>query len=265
MANFSGTMLLLAAISMSWCSDVGSWSTVAFLISSQNQRRPRAGAAATAVDTETETKGIIIDDENGVLTSLFGSDKARNDFFQYDLNENTAYFKRSPEDLPPPLSGFDMLSLYKSNDYISLRKRGSQDMLDRNTTNYNEFSAYIAGGGSAVVPIIPGDYMNSFKSQIEHELGHEVSMNVYHSGKSAVALNIHYDAYDVLVLQLQGEKEWIIQDDDFGKTSKHITKWANVTMTEGDLLYIPQGVYHAATTAAGFDSTTHVTIGLTHQ
>ena len=33
-------------------------------------------------------------------------------------------------------------------------------------------------------------------------------------------------------------------------------------MIPGDVLYIPQGIYHAATTAVGFDTTTHVTIGL---
>ena len=90
-------------------------------------------------------------------------------------------------------------------------------------------------------------------------------MNVYHSGTRAVALNIHYDAYDVLVLQLQGEKEWMIQGDNFGEKLGDITKWENVTMMAGDLLYLPQGVFHAATTAEGFDTTTHVTIGLTNK
>lgn len=264
MATLSSTslLLLLVAISMSWCVDVGSWSAVAFLITNQNQSRSRA-SAAVSVDNIEEVRETVINDDNGVLSSLFGSETARNNFFQQNIDKNTVYIKRSPNDIPPPIAGIDMLSLYESNDYISLRKRGSQDLLNRNTTSYDDFSAYIADGGSAVVPIIPGDYMNSFRSQIEESLGQEVSMNVYHSGTRAVALNIHYDAYDVLVLQLQGEKEWTIQGDNFGEKLSDITKWENVTMTEGDLLYLPQGVFHAATTAEGFDTTTHVTIGLT--
>ncbi len=262
MATLFSTSVLLVAVSMSWCVDVGSWSAVAFLLTNQNQCRSRRASAAVAVDIE-KVQETAINDENGVLSSLFGSDAARNNFFQHDIDKNTVYIKRSPNDVPPPIAGIDMLSLYESNDYISLRKRGSQDLLDRNTTSYDDFSAYIADGGSAVVPIIPGDYINSFRSQIEESLGQEVSMNVYHSGTRAVALNIHYDAYDVLVLQLQGEKEWTIQSDNFGEKLSDITEWENVTMMEGDLLYLPQGVFHAATTAEGFDTTTHVTIGLT--
>jgi len=100
-------------------------------------------------------------------------------------------------------------------------------------------------GDSALIPL---------KESIEMSLSREVGINVYHSGPSAVALNRHYDSYDVLVLQIDGEKEWEVCIDNI--------EWTNITMIPGDVLYIPKGIEHAATTAAGFDSTTHATIGL---
>ncbi len=209
--------------------------------------------------------------EDDVLASLFGSNEIRNDFFQNILGRRVAYFPRQCTNnnqhqqlLKPPMSGFDLSSFYDTNDWISLRKRGSQDMLDKQSTSYTDLTDYIAGGGSAIIPIIPGDYLHDTKVKIDSALGVKgelgTSMNIYHSGPSAVALNIHYDAYPVIVLQLEGRKEWIIQNDNFGETINGVTDWRNVTLTEGDLLYIPQGVYHAATGDPEHGST-HVTIG----
>lgn len=54
----------------------------------------------------------------------------------------------------------------------------------------------------------------------------------------------------------------MIQDDAFAQPAREVTEWRNITMTEGDLLYIPKGVLHAATTAEGYNTTTHATIGI---
>jgi hypothetical protein len=128
--------------------------------------------------------------------------------------------------------------------------------------SYDDFTKYINSGGSATVPIIDTDYMYPFRLQIEEALGQELSMNVYHSGPSAVALNRHYDSYDVFVLQLEGSKEWMLQEDGEREKIRSITTWSNATMASGDVMYIPQGIFHAATTAQKFDRSTHVTIGL---
>ncbi|KAL7427161.1 hypothetical protein ACHAXM_001460 [Skeletonema potamos] len=209
--------------------------------------------------------------ENDILASLFGSNERRNDFFCNVFRRRVACFPRLCTSnqhrklLEPPMSGIDLPSLYDTNDWISLRKRGSRDMLDKEQTSYIDLTGYIAGGGSAIIPIIPGDYLYTAKVQIEHALGLEedvgTSMNIYHSGPSAVALNIHYDAYPVLVLQLKGEKEWIIQNNNFGQKADDVTDWRNVTLTQGDLLYVPKGVFHAAT-GDPEQGSTHATIGL---
>lgn len=206
---------------------------------------------------------LSINDDQGVLASLFGSPECRDEFFLNKIGREVAYYPRSrSQTQPPPLVGINLLSLYETNEWISLRKRGSRDLIDKTQMSYDGLVQYIATGGSAVIPIRPGDYMYAFKAQNEQSLGvADTSMNIYHSGPSAVALNVHYDSYDVFVLQLEGHKEWMIQNDAFSQPMNEITEWRNVTMTEGDLLYIPKGVFHAATTAAGYDTTTHVTIG----
>lgn len=223
----------------------------------------------------------INDDEAGILAALFGSSNSRDHFFEHYFGRRVAYFPRLNElqlqqqsqqqQLEPPIRGIDLPNLYKTNEWTSLRKRGSQDMLDKSQMTYTDLSHYIAQGGSIVIPVTPDDYLHPAKLQIERAFGLEeetgTSVNIYHSGPSAVALNVHYDSWPVFVLQLEGEKEWVIQDGAFGemKIEEIDAKmmWRNVTLTEGDLLYIPKGVHHAATTAEGFGISTHATIGLT--
>ncbi len=215
-----------------------------------------------------------------VLSALFGSEQRRDAFFNDTYGRRAAYFPRSSleekdefgvtivqKSLEAPVVGIDLPSLYMTNEWTSLRKRGSRDMLNKSTMSYQQMSTYIEGGGSIIVPITPDDYLFPIKLRVERALGmrEEVgtSMNIYHSGPDAVALNVHYDAYPVFVLQLVGRKVWMVQDDAFGETAASITRWKNLTMMEGDLLYIPQGVFHVATTAEGCDASTHATIGLT--
>jgi len=217
-------------------------------------------------------------EHDDILASLFGSTNTRDDFFKHTFGHKVAYFPRTQNNdttcneqlhLEPPIKDIDLQSLYQTNEWTSLRKRGSQDMLDKTKMNYVELSEYISDGGSIVIPITPDDYLFEKKLQIERALGMKdeiSSMNIYHSGPSAVALNIHYDSYAVLVLQVTGKKMWMIQNGDFSnddyKTNVSSKSWKNITMTEGNLLYIPKGVMHAATTSDGCDVSTHVTIGL---
>ena len=185
-----------------------------------------------------------IDTDNELLISLIGNSDHCDSFFKHDFGTRFVHFSRNDpttSNLPPPLIGIDMKSLYDSNDYIALRIRGSHDLLDKKEMSYTAFTNYVGDGGSAVVPIIhQADYMHDFKIQIEKIFDQNVSMNVYHSGPKAVALNLHYDAYDVFVLQLQGEKEWTIQADGERKERHTITRWENITMRSGDVLYIPE-------------------------
>jgi hypothetical protein len=165
-------------------------------------------------------------------------------------------------DIPPPIKGFDAKSMYDSNDFIQLRIRGSRDMLDKDEMSFDKFEEYIRGGSSAIIPVVEGDYLYKFRGDLEKVFSQSLSVNIYHSGPKAEALTKHYDSYDVFVLQLEGEKTWTIQADGQAQDLKSVTSWNTVTMKEGDLMYIPKGIFHAAQTAEGVPVSTHVTIGL---
>ena len=229
----------------------------------------RMGDESRATDNREDIPQSVLLDMHGTLASLFGSDHKRASFFTHQYGAD----KRTPEyvvhltrdaimDIPAPVKGFDAKSLYDSNDYISLRIKGSRDLLDKNEMGYDKFQEYIQGGGSAIVPVIEGDYLFKWRQDLERVFDQELSVNVYHSGPKAEALQIHYDTYDVFVLQLEGEKTWTIQEDGKAEDLSSINTWKTVTLRPGDLLYVPKGIFHAAQTADGCDVSTHVTIGL---
>ena len=229
----------------------------------------RMGDESRATDNREDIPQSVLLDMHGTLASLFGSDHKRASFFTHQYGalrrtpEYVVHLTRDPiMDIPAPVKGFDAKRLYDSNDYISLRIKGSRDLLDRKEMDYDKFQEYIQGGGSAIVPIIEGDYMFKWRQALEKVFDQELSVNVYHSGPKAEALNQHYDTYDVFVLQLEGEKTWTIQEDGKAEDLSSITSWKTITMREGDLLYVPKGIFHAAQTAEGCDVSTHVTIGL---
>ena len=240
-----------------------------------------------------------------VLASLFGSPKARDDFFACDFGTNVVHVKRETssnniEDLNLPCidkrdGSMVMKVIFDTTNYVALRKRGSLEYLDKTSQGcYDYFCDYVQDGGSAVIPVAEENALMPFRGAIETSLRQQmgqrnrqrqksihadgdddasdcsVGINIYHSGPNAVALTRHVDQYDVFVLHLDGKKEWeigvfgeghVIDSRDPGAIEEVIS-WKNITLVPGDLLYIPQGIYHAATTAEGYDSTTHATVGL---
>jgi len=248
------------------------------------------------LSTMEEEKATATD----ILASLFGSHQDRDEFFRKDFGKNVVHVRRETSantilDLNLPcidMDGrMDMKVLFDSTNYVALRKRGSLNYLDKNQTNYAEFCGYIRDGGSAVIPVAEENALMPFRAAIEESINHNplrrqqqqqldnsdeiipdctIGINVYHSGPSAVALNRHFDQYDVIVLHLDGQKDWEIgffEDDHVVDTTdagalQQVQTWKNQTLAPGDLLYIPKGIYHAATTAEGYESTTHATIGI---
>jgi hypothetical protein len=261
------------------------------LFSSVNLEEVTSLSSAYAYDDD-DAKSNGNDDEDhddDVLSAVFGSCQRRADFLTADLGHNVVRLHREELELASPLDKVKMKDLYDDfGDFTVLRKRGSREFLNKTAMpTYGHLRDYISTGGSAVVSLPPSlegythnssssstasttsKFLLQFKASVEASLQRPTNINIYHSGPSASALNRHYDAYDVIVIQLDGEKEWEIQqpqqpqphgDDD---DDDDCMIWTNTTLKPGDVLYLPQGIYHAATTVAGFSSTTHATIGLT--
>jgi lysine-specific demethylase/histidyl-hydroxylase NO66 len=117
---------------------------------------------------------------------------------------------------------------------------------------------------SAVEDVLPA--VQDLCTGLGQELGQVVTANAYLTPPTSQALPAHLDGHDVIVLQLQGEKDWQV----FGKYADQPTAAQTVqpsgmpllavTLHEGDSLYIPRGFVHSVTTAA--QPSLHLTIAL---
>lgn len=289
---FQASMVLsFAAISLS------SWSPSGHM----RQKAPSTivlslSSVMEASEIRIKTKSVDNGETWDILATLFGSSRARDEFFAKDFGINAVHIQRNStsmgfnkiQDLNLPCinpndGSMNTKILFDTSNLLALRKRGSMDFIDNSNKVYGDFCRYIEDGGSAVIPVAEENVLMPFRGEVEEVFrehfgsGHNgldtvcnVGINVYHSGPSAVALNRHCDEYDVLVLHLNGKKDWEIGVFEEGHAIDHkdpeameaVQSWKNLTLAPGDLLYIPKGVFHAATTAAGYESTTHATIGI---
>ena len=106
------------------------------------------------------------------------------------------------------------------------------------------------------------------------ELDHPIQINAYLSPADTRGLDVHFDFHDVFVVQLGGRKRWRVWEPlprtvDPVKGRHSIAKprfdelgepLTDVTLVEGDCLYLPRGYPHAAETLD--DRSDHLTIGL---
>ncbi len=106
---------------------------------------------------------------------------------------------------------------------------------------------------------------------IQEELGHSaIHANVYCSWPAHQAFKIHYDAHEVLILQIHGQKEWFVFEDTFKSPYRDEKSeyqkppegepYIHTVLKPGDVLYIPRGHWHYA--IAREEPSVHVTIGI---
>jgi cupin superfamily protein len=109
-----------------------------------------------------------------------------------------------------------------------------------------------------------------FCRDLEARLGHPVQANAYYTPRAAQGLPVHHDTHDVLVLQVAGEKRWLVYDPVFELPLKHQRYSAelgepggtvlDLTLRAGDTLYLPRGWLHEALTSKR--DSLHLTIGI---
>ncbi|HET9673318.1 MAG TPA: cupin domain-containing protein [Gaiellaceae bacterium] len=109
----------------------------------------------------------------------------------------------------------------------------------------------------------------AFCRSLEAALGHPTQANAYYTPRSAQGLPVHHDTHDVFCLQISGEKRWLVYDPVWNLPLKDQRYDASmgepgeptldVTLTAGDLLYLPRGWLHEAKTSDS--DSLHLTIG----
>jgi ribosomal protein L16 Arg81 hydroxylase len=117
--------------------------------------------------------------------------------------------------------------------------------------------------------------LRTFTRRLVTELGHPAQVNAYITPQSARGFDPHYDVHDVFVLQVSGEKHWLVHapvrehprpDEPWSERRAAVQARArekpviDVVMRPGDALYLPSGWLHSAVACAG--TSIHLTIGM---
>ena len=105
-------------------------------------------------------------------------------------------------------------------------------------------------------------------NQMELALGQKVWVNCYMTFGAGGAFAMHFDAHDVIVLQLQGSKHWFLYEEPEpaplestpkGKPAPREVAF-ETNLQSGDVLYVPRGTYHRA--AVTDTDSVHLTFGI---
>lgn len=134
-----------------------------------------------------------------------------------------------------------------------------------------------AGGSTLVLQGLHRTWgpLIAFAGQLGADLGHPVQVNAYVTPAQSTGFSSHYDVHDVFVIQIAGEKRWQIREPvltnplrtqpwegrrDAVTRASQAEPLLDVTLTPGDVLYLPRGYLHAATALGAIS--THLTIGI---
>jgi bifunctional lysine-specific demethylase and histidyl-hydroxylase NO66 len=109
-----------------------------------------------------------------------------------------------------------------------------------------------------------------FCRSLEQLLDHAVQANAYFTPRDSQGLAVHHDTHDVFVLQVHGEKRWLVYEPAWPlplKNQRYRKELGapgepvhDVVLRPGDTLYMPRGWLHMATTSA--TDSLHLTVGV---
>lgn len=115
---------------------------------------------------------------------------------------------------------------------------------------------------------------NDFRRSLQSILGLGCSVNLYSTPPGAQGLDVHLDDHCVFVVQLYGRKRWRFYGCRVDRPRLLCQRLSPppeilrdgplrvLDLEPGDVLYVPRGVYHAATALGSLDRSVHCTIGL---
>ncbi len=109
-----------------------------------------------------------------------------------------------------------------------------------------------------------------FCRQLEDALEHPVQVNSYSTPRGSQGFAVHHDTHDVLVLQVAGEKRWLLYEPLLELPLKH-QRYSKalgahgeptdeLVLGAGDTLYLPRGWLHQAETSD--TDSLHLTVGI---
>jgi len=163
-------------------------------------------------------------------------------------------------------------NFHKFGPNLRMMKAGKQ-------VRYESLDACLSSGATAVFSGLENGQISSeiqdLVMRMEDEMVTMVHANAYVTPQGTVGLSPHFDIHDFFVIQVQGSKVWDISapilnqaiskqhvsDADLAR-SREVYTW-QITLSEGDVLYMPRGYIHAPhASESSLESSVHVTFGL---
>ena len=112
--------------------------------------------------------------------------------------------------------------------------------------------------------------LGAFCRSLERTLGHPAQVNAYYTPRAAQGLPVHHDTHDVFVLQVSGEKRWLVYEPALElplRNQKYSAEMGgpgepvhDLVLQPGDMLYLPRGWLHEALTSDS--DSLHLTVGV---
>ncbi|HUB63260.1 MAG TPA: cupin domain-containing protein [Methylocella sp.] len=188
------------------------------------------------------------------------------------------------------LTNEDLETIISSGDLrypaIQLARNGSYFPAEAYTKNIKHGGEFFNGvpdlgriqseyrsGSTVVLPALQWIWapLRELCASLENKLNHAVHANAYLTPGDSIGFTPHYDTHDVFVLQIAGKKRWRIfappltlphRSQPFTPTGYALpAPLLELELQPGDLLYLPRGFVHAASTSDTYSA--HVTIGMT--
>lgn len=173
--------------------------------------------------------------------------------------------------LPPPRvrvahSQFDASTSYHLHGWVASRSQVAYPVLRRNA-----LQKALASGATLIIDAVQelDEKLNAVNFALSEALQDSVGMNCYASFREDDSFGPHWDEHDVFAYQLAGQKHWTLFHDqaqsapvDYMPVSDTCPSdiFAEITLNEGDVLYVPRGFWHDVTGVGR--ETLHISIGV---
>ncbi len=169
---------------------------------------------------------------------------------------------------------YGRVKLYKQNEIVDPYDYIHQVCFKNQTVSYldaSKVNTYIKEGFSLIIDAVNELHapLKEMVHYFENLFQNRVTVNAYLSFKEVEAFLPHWDDHDVFILQVYGKKKWYLTpnnssfplSDNSNELSNKPKKFKiKFISNEGDIFYIPRGMWHYAVADNGVS--VHLTFGI---